>query len=691
MIRQYITIGPIIIMLVAAVLSWPVIVQAQPVRDRLMGDVEIRTGTDYSVIEVAFTFPVRYVRHFPLGVSKETRIQLEPIAINPQDLDALSNRESMSPRADNPAHATEVLYEGDVAGGPYLTVLFDQPVRYEVKQGDDYRSILVLVHREEVAVMPMPAVEDERSRQLQLEARDAMAAGTFSRAIQIYTKLADHSDPVVAQFAQELLGLARERNGQLAHAKAEYQRYLERYPDGDGAERVAQRLTELRTGRVRADGTPAADSATWQSDFYGGISQFYDREVSTKDEADSVVDRSSLDTNLDLTWRLQNDAFDIRTVVIGGHERDFLEDGDDETRINSLYLDLNAKHAKIYSRFGRQSKSNGGVLGRFDGGLLGFHLTPQFAINLIGGFPVISSSQGLETDKYFYGVNFDLGTFADHWDLNTYFIQQEADGLTDRQAVGGELRFTHRRGSFFTLIDYDIHHSELNTALFSGNLILENRTIINLSANYRKSPVLTTSNALIGQTVSSLDDLLTVYSETEIEQMAKDRCADSKTATLSITHPLTDKVQIAADVTWSKLESTEASAGVEAFEGTDDEFYYALQLIGSSLIKEGDLASLGVRYADTTRYDTYSGYLNTRFPLSDQWRINPKLSVDYREHKYEDEEQWGLRPSLRIEYRLKRNLRFEIEGGYEWKNETISNLDEETRGYFLIVGYRWDF
>ena len=40
---------------------------------------------------------------------------------------------------------------------------------------------------------------------------------------------------------------------------------------------------------------------------------------------------------------------------------------------------------------------------------------------------------------------------------------------------------------------------------------------------------------------------------------------------------------------------------------------------------------------------------------------------------------------------MKRTLRFEIEGGYEWLNETISGLDEDTRGYFFTLGYRWDF
>ncbi len=690
MIRKYMTIG-LILAALGTVLIWPALAQAQSVRDRLLGDVDISRGTDSTTIQVAFTFPVRYVRHFPLDVGNEIRVQLEPIAISPQDRDALFKREAMSPQVGNPAHATEVIYEGDVAGGPYLTILFGRPVHYQVKQGSDFRSILILVKGEEAAVMPMPAAVDERSRQLQLEAGDVMASGDFPRAVQIYTKLADHSDLSIRQQAQELLGLARQRNGQLAHAKAEYQRYLKLYPEGEGAARVRQRLTDIRSGKVGADGRRTKDADGWQSDVYGGISQFYDRSESKRGQDESVVDRSSLDTNLDLSLRMQNEAFDIRTVMIGGYEKDFLEEGDDETRVNSLYLDLNAKHVHLSSRFGRQSKSSGGVLGRFDGGLLGFHLSPKFVVNLVGGFPVASSSQEIETDKYFYGINFDLGTLADHWDFNSYFIQQDADGMTDRQAVGGEIRFSHRNGSFFTLVDYDIYHSELNTLLFSGNLILADRTIVNLSTNYRKSPLLTTSNALIGQTVQTLDELAIFYDQTEIEQLAKDRTAISKTATLSVTRPLTNKLQVAADVTWSKLEDTVASGGVEAFEGTDDEFYYALQLIGSSLVREGDLASVGIRYADTTRYNSYSGNLNTRFPISDQWRVNPKLYVDYRQHKIGDEEQWRLRPSLRVEYRIKRTLRFEIEGGYEWMNERISALDEDTRGYFFTVGYRWDF
>lgn len=669
----------------------------QPVRDRLLDDVTINKGSEYAAIKIDLSFPVRYVRHFPLDVGSEVRIQLEPLAISPQDRDALLGREAVTPREGNPASAAEVLYEGDVAGGPYLSVIFSQRVNYRVVQGSDYRSILVLVAIEqEQHASKMPKAADERTRLLQEEAERAMNEGNFSRAVQIYTKLSDDQEPAVKKPAQIHLAEARESAGQIAHAKAEYQRYLTLYPDGVDAELAKKRLADLRAGKKRTTSGWDDIGSVWQTDFYGGISQFYDRYATTTDLEGTVVDRSALDTNLDMTLRAQNDNYDFRAVVIGGHERDFRDEVDDEDRDefrgSSLYLDFKDKRHDISARLGRQTKSSGGILGRFDGGVLRIPLIDKVAVNLVAGFPVASSRDGLQTDRYFYGINFDLGRFANHWDFNAFYIQQEVDGITDRRAVGGEVRYSYSRGSFFTLVDYDIYHGQLNTILSTGSLLLPDRTMLNLSFDYRQSPILTTSNALIGQTVvRDLDALRNIFTMQELKQLAEDRSAISKTVTFSVTHPLTEKLQIAGDVTWAKLEDTEASGGVEAFVGTDDEYFFSLQFIGSSLVKDGDLAAIGVRYSDTTRYDTYSGTLDTRYPIADGWKLNPEMVVDYREHKILNEEQWKFRPSLRIEYRPSRNLRFEIEGGYERTTDIFEDLEEDTEGTYIIVGYRWDF
>ena len=88
------------------------------------------------------------------------------------------------------------------------------------------------------------------------DARRAMITGDLSRAIQIYTKVLQMPANDHQQEAQEYLALARERNGQLAHAKAEYERYLSVYGDTGDADRrrvagFSRASGELRDHRAK--------------------------------------------------------------------------------------------------------------------------------------------------------------------------------------------------------------------------------------------------------------------------------------------------------------------------------------------------------------------------------------------------------------------------------------------------------
>ncbi|MFQ5609816.1 MAG: SPOR domain-containing protein, partial [Woeseiaceae bacterium] len=99
---------------------------------------------------------------------------------------------------------------------------------------------------------------DSRADALMGEARQEMIAGNTSRAVQIYTKVLRLPDNSRHAEAQEYLALAREKSGQVAHAKAEYQRYLSLYPDSEGAKRVGQRLAALLAIDKKPDTTPIA-------------------------------------------------------------------------------------------------------------------------------------------------------------------------------------------------------------------------------------------------------------------------------------------------------------------------------------------------------------------------------------------------------------------------------------------------
>ena len=315
------------------------------------------------------------------------------------------------------------------------------------------------------------------------------------------------------------------------------------------------------------------------------------------------------------------------------------------------------------------------------------------AVNLVAGYPVFSTTDtDIDTDRPLYGISFDLGTFAQSWDFNTFYISQDVDGIIDRQAIGGEVRYFAQSLSFFSLVDYDISYNDLNTALLTANYILPSRTTLSLSLDYRNSPILTTSNALSGQTTSSIDDLLKTYTESEVRQLARDRTATSRAFTFSVTHPLNHMLQINSDLTVSKFSSTPASGGVEAQPGSGYEYFYSLQLVGNSLIKEGDLAIIGLRFSDTDRSNVYSANVNTRYPVTRNLRLNPKAVMDYRTNKDDDGNQWKFRPSILMEYFWRKRYYLELEVGGEWSSQQWSDQEaDDTKGYFLTVGYRVNF
>jgi len=531
------------------------------------------------------------------------------------------------------------------------------------------------------------------------EANKQITAENYPRAIQLYSKILSRPESDLSQDAQELLGLARDRNNQLAHAKAEYEKYLKKYPKGEGAERVQQRLNGLLTAgdkpkeRLRsAKFSSDSEETIWDTQVFGSLSEFYSYDATDSDSVGtSRINRSSLSSDIDFNTRFRSDKYEIRTQLVGGHEADFREDGDDnEFSVNTLNIEIKDLKRKLFGRFGRQFESSGGVLGRYDGGLLSYDINSKVKINGVGGVPVESTSlEPLEMDKYFYGLSLDLGTFAKYWNFNVYGINQYVDGITDRQAVGGEARYFHPKRSFLTLIDYDVSFKELNLFIFSGDFVFPEKTRWHLTLDYRKSPILTTSNALQGQQgANDVSDLLKTLSEDEVRQLARDRTAKSKSLIFSVTQELNDQFQLNGEFSASKLSGTPASGGIPAAPSTGVDFFYSAQLIGSSIFMENDITIFALRYSDLQNVDNYSVDLNTRFPITRDLRINPRVRINYRKNKNSGGDRVNIRPLVRLDYRWKRWLRFELEGGREWINETVIGESQNSTNYFFSFGAR---
>ncbi|MBK9131662.1 MAG: hypothetical protein IPM20_08540 [Gammaproteobacteria bacterium] len=546
------------------------------------------------------------------------------------------------------------------------------------------------------AVVATTAAPEDRMTALMESGRQAVARGDYPLAIRIYTKVLESPDSEYARDALEYLGLARERNGQAAHAKAEYERYLELYPKDPGADRVRQRLAGLLTAReaprekLPEQKTAAGKPMEWNGS--GSFSQYYRRDATTIDGAGETVTQSALMSDLDLSARGRNDDYDIRARFNGGYTYDFLSDGEDLSRISNLYIDVSHRRAGVSGRVGRQTRSSGGVFGRFDGMLMSYQTSSWGRFNVVGGYPVERSTDtGINRDKVFYGMSADLPAWRDHWDYSVYAITQTAGDVSDRRALGGEARYLDDARSLFALLDYDTQFQTINIFSLLGNWAVDDWTTYNFALNQSRSPFLGASNALIGQTAQDIDELLGSYSEEEIQDLALDRTAISRAVSGGISRTFTDKLQLTADVTVSSLSGTPASGGVPATDATGNEYLYSLQLIGNGIIRSGDLAILGLMYSDASTTNTTTLNLNTRYPVTSLLRINPRLRLDYRQFDRGNGEQWITTPSIRFDYRYRRNIDLDADIGLQWSDRDIADTTEKSSGYYVYLGYNLGF
>lgn len=562
---------------------------------------------------------------------------------------------------------------------------------------------------------------------LTAEAEIAIRDGNHDRAIQLLTNaLALPENPNTPR-VQELLGLTRERKGQTAHAQAEYEEYLRRYPTGEAADRVRERLASITTPAAggstelrAASGTESAAAWTWGA--RGSFSQFYLRDQSTTKfvdasrpdvnaEVDNNVNLNQLLSTADITISGGNDRRQVQLRAAGSYTADFRKTNKKNIKaLTALYLDYSENTLGSTLRIGRQTRNSSGVLGRFDGALFGWQAKPKLRVNFVGGFPVLTSRQThVLKERYFYGASVDVGAKRSPIQTSVYWFDQRAKGgFVDRRSVGIETRLLKKRFNAFVLADYDIKFSKLNLGLLTLNYNFPDTSSLSMTADYRQSPLLTTNNAIIGQVdaatllpILDLTGLKPFYTDAQIYQLARDRTLVTKSMTLSYSRPLTKKLQTNFDFTLSDTggtPGTAASAGtlaVSAIPTTGKEYYYGAQLVGSGLFWENDIYILSGRYSDTQRTRSYTADVNARVSLSRKVRLSPRLRYGYRDNKQDSGNFSQFQPTMRVNYYPMRGGEIEVEGGANFSRQKSIFAGAPTTmtesGYVLSAGYRLDF
>ena len=726
---------------------------AQPVVDQALSDAQVAVEKGCTILKVTFNIRIRYASHFPLDRGDELRITVNPVDRNQAAVLQTLRREAATVPDGKRNGIKAIDLETQNPTGPVLRILFDRSVAYQVAPNSDTQSIVVAIagakpspkcrpifpaaagfptapfHDGAASTRPkdrpVGRISDQDLRAVagwMDEARAALHKSNLGAAIQLLTKILKYPENQYSAEAQELLGVARQKSGQLAEARAEYEDYLRRYPTGEQSERVRQRLAGIETasGEPNAplhmpNGQPAgtlpagkftpSHETTWT--LVGSASAFYIRDDSFNSVRDPSVapdpnadpdshrvHQNEILSSLDATAAWNNDQTRGRIRFSGTEEHLFDPASRDLAGVAALSVDTLVKDWNLRSVIGRQSLNTDGVLGRFDGGLLSWQPLSMLRLDLVGGSPALSRFDlPFKDDKYFYGAGMGLGPF-NGLETTLYAIEQRDRWLVDREAVGADVRYFDESKFAFGNVDYDVHFQRLNAAIFSGSWILPDKSTIYGGADYRRTPYLSTWNALLNQPFVTLYDMLKAQGNADLQQFALGQTPIYKSAMLGFSHPLTDKLQVSADATVVNLTQPISPIGLDpslAALPAGNEYYYSTQLIANNLIKEGDMYIAALRYSQLATSNRFVLDFNSRFPLTNDWRISPRLRLGYAGGRGNDLTEYTVLPSILADYYWTKDLSFEAEIGVQWTSTTQTGIRSRDTEVMATVGVRYDF
>ena len=707
-------------------LAAALLLAAAQARAQFIDRIELERAGAETEIRIRFVTTVQYVRHSPVreGTLLSIALRFTGRLENQEGRTVLESRRTAATPA-LPAFSVTFPQEDGTLG-----VQFNRKVSYRVRPGRDARSISVYVPvpqavleaeaaaravappPEAPAATPAPAAPpvapaevEAQAKTLFDSARASLARGETAAAVETLNRLLNLPPNRQSETAQALIGEARERNGEPAKARAEYELYLKLYPKGAAAERVRTRLAALPAAQPAGTGLRRPEKTEFS--ISGGFSQFYYRG-NTKFDATlappapglqfdrvslTAVDQSSLVNSLDFTARVRAPEYDGKFVFRDLYTANYLEGQDSNNRLYAAYYEHQTAGGWL-ARAGRQPGVSSGLLGRFDGLWAGYKVAPNLRLNALAGHPV----EFFPTPrKSVHGANVDILPDAPGWNANLFYVEQRVDSVLDRRAVGAELRYFDARRSAFGLLDYDVDFRALNVLLLQGNVITEDGTSYTALLDHRRVPALQLTNALPGQseaipgvTSPGVAELLASgVSRETLREQAVALTPVSDLFLLGVTRPVLPKLQLGADWRVSRVSGTEASGNLPASPGTGNVYVYSGQAIKTGVLSSSDTGVASASLISGGTYRGLSAALSHVF-VYERWRTEAALRY-YRQTNDLDVRLVRWAPSFRTIYRWRDSLSFEFELGQETTtNDGPLQSDRTVRRYFSL-GYRWDF
>ncbi|MBS1159248.1 MAG: bamD [Proteobacteria bacterium] len=612
-----------------------------------------------------------------------------------------------------------------------VAVTAEQPVPVEAaaKQIPD-------AEKPAVAAAPLSAEKvEEMAHAFLLDGQEAFAKGDYAKTINRMNRILSLPGNAQTMSAQALIGEAREKNGEIAKARAEYDLYLKLYPTSGDAPRIKERLAALPAvnvikrpvTRVTRDDKPAE----WT--FNGSLSGYFFAGQSKQDEGPMKRDQESLISSLNFNARRRDSVTDTRFVFRDTENRNFMQPSRNYNRVYSAYAERTDREIGYFVRAGRQNPNGGGVLERFDGITGSYNLTPDWKVGAVYGDAV---EFGSPFKKKFYGASVELAPQVSRPGASLYAIEQEIDGFLNRRAVGSEFRYFDGQFTGFGMLDYDLLYKGLNIGMLQANYLDQWGNNYFMSYDYRKSPSYSLTNALATAGYTTVTDFVNNVGITQARQLVSDSTALSTMFATGVTIPVGENWQFGVDYRMSQISGTTSTlplsqmckelqdeanpndplcvdgprgtlrisemgicqvdsydiitktcrASAEASGRTN---MYSGQAIGTNLFVPNGVGVAYFGWVDGPNYTGQNLGLSYIYPFIESWRLENNVRY-YTQKSDNGQNTTQFSPSVRLVYQWRSTLSLEGELGYSDSKNSGTTTSKNTRQY-LYLGIRWDY
>ncbi|MEK6748861.1 MAG: tetratricopeptide repeat protein [Pseudomonadota bacterium] len=519
-----------------------------------------------------------------------------------------------------------------------------------------------------------------------------------------------------AKESLELLGVAYERAGQPRTAQGVYEKFLEKYPGSEDNARVRQRLMMLSSAapmRTSLSTPLTAGSPSFNREAFGSVGQYYFYGLGDTNNFDKLIeDESRLQTLFDASGRSRSDYYDFKAAMLGSFIHDFVKAKPEHVDINGLYMDGRSKVSNLGMRVGRQSSPPGsGIFGKFDGFSGYYQYNPRSRILFASGYQVdIRKKNIIQTNKPVAAASIGLGPWWKTVEITPFIMRQWSDQLIDRTATGLETRIALGPFSSFTVLDYDTYYKEYNIVSLNGTLTTTPDLTLTGMVDYRRSPLLSLSNALINSDAfgaqncravnddpaKSVADLARAgCTEDDLRKRAQDVSGYAMTVAGGVNYSPTVEHQFNFDASLAEYEFKETIAGQEnAQPKRERQANATAQYTRNQLWSERNSAYIGSSNNISTAIYSLNVFAGSHLAWRGNWHFYSRIAYEWRWQQTVPLLTNHWRPNLRVEYQdLKNHTEYQLETGVEVQ-QTVKGLNSgipDGKRFQITAGYRWLF